>query len=47
MFALTGGADICLPGSAGVVVGGFSLAGGRDEAGSQCSPRPRAPLVRT
>jgi hypothetical protein len=46
LFALMGGANIYLPDSIDLEVGGFSLMGGHEEVGSQRSPRPGAPLVR-
>jgi Domain of unknown function (DUF1707)/Cell wall-active antibiotics response 4TMS YvqF len=46
LFALMGGANIYLPDSVEVEVGGFALMGGHEEIGSQRSPRPGAPLVR-
>jgi hypothetical protein len=41
-----GGANIYIPDSIEVEVGGFSLMGGNAEVGSERSPRPGAPLVR-
>jgi Domain of unknown function (DUF1707)/Cell wall-active antibiotics response 4TMS YvqF len=46
VFALMGGANIYVPDTIELEVGGFSLMGGHDETGSQRSPRPGAPLVR-
>jgi hypothetical protein len=46
LFALMGGANIYLPDSVDVEVGGFSIMGGHEEIGSQRSPRPGAPVVR-
>ena len=46
LFALMGGANIYLPDSIDLEVGGLSLMGGHEEVGSQRSPRPGAPLVR-
>ena len=46
LFAVMGGANIYLPDSVDLEVGGFSLMGGHEEVGSQRSPRPGAPLVR-
>jgi hypothetical protein len=46
VFTLMGGANIYVPDSIEVEVGGFSLMGGNTEVGSQRSPRPGAPLVR-
>jgi hypothetical protein len=46
VFALMGGANVYVPDTVEVEVGGFSLMGGNTEIGSQRSPRPGAPLVR-
>jgi Domain of unknown function (DUF1707)/Cell wall-active antibiotics response 4TMS YvqF len=46
VFALMGGANIYIPDSVEVEVGGFSLMGGNTEVGSQRRPRPGAPLIR-
>ena len=46
LFALMGGANIYVPDSIDLEVGGLSLMGGHEEVGSQRSPRPGAPLVR-
>jgi hypothetical protein len=46
LFALMGGANIYVPDSIDLDVGGLSLMGGHEEVGSQRSPRPGAPLVR-
>jgi hypothetical protein len=46
VFTLMGGANIYVPDSIEVEVGGFSLMGGNTEVGSQRRPRPGAPLVR-
>jgi hypothetical protein len=46
VFTLMGGANIYVPDSIEVEVGGFSLMGGNVEIGSERSPRPGAPLVR-
>jgi hypothetical protein len=46
LFALMGGANIYIPDSVEVEVGGFSLMGGNTEIGSQRRPRPGAPLIR-
>jgi hypothetical protein len=46
LFAMMGGANIYLPDSVDLEVGGFSLMGGHEEVGSQRSPRPGAPVVR-
>ena len=46
VFALMGGANIYVPDSVDLDVGGFSLMGGHDEVGRELSPRPGAPLIR-
>ena len=46
LVAIMGGANVYLPDSVEVEVGGFSLMGGHEEIGSQRSPRPGAPVVR-
>jgi hypothetical protein len=46
LFAVMGGANIYLPDSVDLEVGGFSLMGGHEEVGSQRSARPGAPVVR-
>jgi hypothetical protein len=46
LFAVMGGANIYLPDSVDLEVGGFSLMGGHEEVGSQRSARPGAPAVR-
>ncbi|MGH3186072.1 MAG: DUF1707 SHOCT-like domain-containing protein [Streptosporangiaceae bacterium] len=46
LFAVMGGANIYLPDSVDLEVGGFSLMGGHEEIGSQRSARPGAPVVR-
>lgn len=46
VFALMGGANIYVPDTIELEVGGFSLMGGNDQVGSQRSPRPGAPVVR-
>ncbi len=46
LVAIMGGANVYLPDSVEVEVGGFSLMGGHEEVGSQRSPRPGAPVVR-
>ncbi len=46
LVAVMGGANVYLPDSVEVEVGGFSLMGGHEEVGSQRSPRPGAPVVR-
>jgi Domain of unknown function (DUF1707)/Cell wall-active antibiotics response 4TMS YvqF len=45
LFALMGGANIYVPDSVEVEMGGFSLMGGHEEIGSE-RPRPGAPLIR-
>jgi hypothetical protein len=46
LFAVMGGANIYLPDSIDLEVGGFSLMGGHEEVGSQRGARPGAPVVR-
>ena len=46
LVAIMGGANVYLPDSVEIEVGGFSLMGGHEEVGSQRSPRPGAPVVR-
>ncbi|MGH3184499.1 MAG: DUF1707 SHOCT-like domain-containing protein, partial [Streptosporangiaceae bacterium] len=46
LVAIMGGANIYIPDSVEVEVGGFSLMGGNTEIGSERSPRPGAPLIR-
>ncbi len=46
LFTLMGGANIYVPDSVELEVGGFSLMGGNDEAGSRRPPRPGAPVIR-
>ena len=46
LVAIMGGANIYIPDSIEVEVGGFSLMGGNTEIGSERSPRPGAPLIR-
>jgi Domain of unknown function (DUF1707)/Cell wall-active antibiotics response 4TMS YvqF len=46
LFTLMGGANIYIPDSVEVEVGGFSLMGGNTELGSERSPRPGAPVIR-
>ena len=46
LVAIMGGANIYIPDSIEVEVGGFSLMGGNTEIGSVRSPRPGAPLIR-
>jgi hypothetical protein len=45
LFALMGGANVYIPDSVEVEVGGLSLMGGNTEVGLE-RPRPGAPLVR-
>ena len=45
VFALMGGANVYVPDSVEVEVGGFSVMGGHTEVGSERSPRPGAPLI--
>jgi hypothetical protein len=46
LFSLMGGANVYVPDSVELEVGGFSLMGGNDEVGSRRAPRPGAPLIR-
>jgi len=46
LFALCGGANIYVPDSVDLEVGGFSLMGGHEEIGSERPPRPGAPVIR-
>jgi Domain of unknown function (DUF1707)/Cell wall-active antibiotics response 4TMS YvqF len=46
LFTLMGGANIYVPDSVEVEVGGFSLMGGNSELGSERPPRPGAPVIR-
>lgn len=46
LIAIMGGANIYVPDSVELEVGGFSLMGGNTEVGSTRTPRPGAPLVR-
>jgi hypothetical protein len=46
LFALMGGANIYVPDSVEVEVGGFSFMGGHEEVGGERPPRPGAPLIR-
>jgi hypothetical protein len=46
LFAIMGGANIYVPDSVDLDVGGFSLMGGHEEVGRELSPRPGAPLIR-
>ena len=45
-FAIMGGANVYVPDSVEVELGGFSIMGGNTEFGSARSPRPGAPLIR-
>ena len=46
LVAVMGGANIYVPDSVEVEVGGFSLMGGHEEIGSERPPRPGAPVIR-
>src|SRR3984957_16051936 len=46
LVAVMGGANIYVPDSVDLDVGGFSLMGGHEEVGRELSPRPGAPLIR-
>jgi hypothetical protein len=46
LFAFMGGANIYVPDSVDLEVGGFSFMGGHEEVGSNRTPRPGAPVIR-
>jgi len=46
LIAFMGGADVYVPDSVELDVGGFSFMGGHEEVGSERLPRPGAPLIR-
>lgn len=46
LVAIMGGANVYVPDSIEVEVGGFSLMGGHEDVGRQLTPRPGAPVVR-
>jgi hypothetical protein len=46
LVAIMGGANIYIPDSVELDVGGFSLMGGNTEVGSERLPRPGAPVIR-
>ena len=46
LVAVMGGANIYVPDSVEVEVGGFSFMGGHEEIGSERPPRPGAPVIR-
>ena len=46
LFSFMGGANIYVPDSVEVEVGGFSFMGGHEEIGGERPPRPGAPLIR-
>ena len=46
VFAVMGGANVYVPDSIEVEVGGFAVMGGHEELGTERPPRPGAPLVR-
>ncbi len=46
LVAVMGGADVYVPDSVDLEVGGFSLMGGHEEVGRELRPRPGAPVVR-
>jgi hypothetical protein len=46
LFALMGGANIYVPDSVDLEVGGFSFMGGHEEVGSGRPPRPGAPVIK-
>ncbi|MGH3153627.1 MAG: DUF1707 SHOCT-like domain-containing protein [Streptosporangiaceae bacterium] len=46
LYAFMGGAQIYVPDSVDLEVGGFSLMGGHEDVGSERPPRPGAPVIR-
>jgi Domain of unknown function (DUF1707)/Cell wall-active antibiotics response 4TMS YvqF len=46
LIAFMGGAEVYVPDSVDLDVGGFSFMGGHEEIGSERPPRPGAPLIR-
>jgi hypothetical protein len=46
LIAFMGGAEVYVPDSVELDVGGFSLMGGHEEVGSERPPRPGAPFIR-
>lgn len=46
LYAFMGGANIYVPDSVDLEVGGFSFMGGHEEIGSERPPRPGAPVIR-
>jgi hypothetical protein len=46
LYAFLGGANVYVPDSVEVEIGGFSLLGGNEIRGNQRSPRPGAPVIR-
>jgi hypothetical protein len=46
MVAIMGGANVYVPDSVDLEIGGFSLMGGHEEIGRELRPRPGAPVVR-
>jgi hypothetical protein len=46
LYAFMGGAQIYVPDSVDVEVGGFSFMGGHEDIGSERPPRPGAPVIR-
>ena len=46
LIAFMGGAEVYVPDSVELDVGGFSFMGGHEEVGSERPPRPGAPLIR-
>jgi hypothetical protein len=46
LYAFMGGAQIYVPDSVDLEVGGFSLMGGHEDIGSERPPRPGAPVIR-
>jgi hypothetical protein len=46
LYLLMGGANVYVPDSIEVELGGFALMGGHDIRGSERNPRPGAPVIR-
>jgi hypothetical protein len=46
LVAIMGGANVYVPDSVDLEIGGFSLMGGHEEIGRELRPRPGAPVVR-
>jgi hypothetical protein len=46
MFSIMGGANVYVPHTVDVEIGGLSIMGGNDERGAPARPRPGAPVLR-